>query len=384
MPLRSAQSDYLFIFAMRMKERLYGKTLVQLRDVAAGLGMPGFAAGQMASWLYKKNVRDIDSMTDVSAVNRALLSERYEVGLTLPLREAVSEDGTKKYLFASEAGRSSPSVLTASEQSAGSPAQDDGLTPSVERLIEAVMIPDRDRATLCLSSQAGCRMGCDFCMTARQGLQCDLSVCDILNQFASLPERGNLTNIVYMGMGEPLDNTDAVLQSLEVLTADWGYAWSPTRITLSTAGVAPALERFLAESKVHLAVSLHNPFHDERAAIMPIEKAYPIENIVETIRRHDFSHQRRVSFEYIVMKGLNDSPRHVAGLAKLLNGLPCRMNLIRFHKVPGSPYFSPVQDEMERFRDALSRKGITTTIRASRGEDIDAACGLLSTKALLK
>lgn len=225
-------------------------------------------------------------------------------------------------------------------------------------------------------------MGCDFCMTARQGLQHSLTACGILNQFASLPERDSLTNIVYMGMGEPLDNTDAVMQSLEVLTADWGYAWSPTRITLSTAGVAPALERFLAESKVHLAVSLHNPFHEERAVIMPIEKAYPIETVVEMIRRHDFSHQRRVSFEYIVMKGLNDSPRHVAGLSKLLNGLPCRINLIRFHKVPGSPYFSPDEAGMERFRDALSKKGIITTIRASRGEDIDAACGLLSTKGM--
>ncbi len=337
-----------------MESKLYGMTLAGLRDVAAELGMPRFAAGQIASWLYKKNVRDIGAMTDISAANRALLSEKYEVGLTPLLKETVSKDGTKKYLFASEAGG----------------------------FVEAAMIPDRDRATLCLSSQAGCRMGCGFCMTARQGLQHSLTVCDILNQFASLPERDDLSNIVYMGMGEPLDNTGAVMQSLEVMTADWGYAWSPTRITLSTAGVAPALERFLDESKVHLAVSLHNPFHDERSAIMPLEKAYPIENIVEIIRRHDFSHQRRVSFEYIVMKGLNDTPRHVAGLSKLLNGLPCRINLIRFHKIPGSPYFSPGQEEMERFRDALSRKGITTTIRASRGEDIDAACGLLSTKAI--
>ncbi len=363
------------------KEPLYGKTLAQLRDVAAGLGMPKFAAGQMASWLYKKNVRDIDLMTDISAANRALLSEKYEAGLSAPLRETVSKDGTKKYLFATTPPSGHPS--TGGEDH---PVSRSDCHPSAGGegggFIESAMIPDRDRATLCLSSQAGCRMGCGFCMTARQGLQHNLTVCDILNQFASLPERDSLTNIVYMGMGEPLDNTDAVLQSLEVLTADWGYAWSPTRITLSTAGVAPALERFLGESKVHLAVSLHNPFHDERAAIMPIEKAYPIESIVELIRRRDFSHQRRVSFEYIVMKGLNDSPRHVAGLTKLLNGLACRINLIRFHEVPDSPYFSPGQDEMERFRDALSRKGITTTIRASRGEDIDAACGLLSTKAI--
>ncbi len=343
-----------------MKEKLFGKTLAELRDVVAQVGLPRFAAGQMASWLYRKNAGDIASMTDISAVNRALLAERFEVGRSVPLRETVSADGTKKYLFPSSEGG----------------------------FIEAAMIPDKERATLCLSSQAGCRMGCTFCATGRQGLQHNLTTGDILNQFASLPERDALTNIVYMGMGEPLDNLDAVLRSLEILTAEWGYGWSPMRITLSTAGIAPALERFLAESRVHLAVSLHNPFSDERAAIMPIERAYPIESIVEVIRRHFLrgsslhSQQRRVSFEYIVMSGLNDSPRHVAGLAKLLNGLSCRINLIRFHKVPDSPYFSPDTAAMERFRDALSKKGFSTTIRTSRGEDIEAACGLLSTKEM--
>jgi 23S rRNA (adenine2503-C2)-methyltransferase len=290
-------------------------------------------------------------MTDISAAGRALLSERFEIGTTPHLRETVSADGTKKYLFGTSGGG----------------------------LVEAAMIPDGERATLCVSSQAGCRMGCAFCATGRQGLAHNLTAGDILNQFASVPERDRITNIVYMGMGEPLDNPDEVLRSLEILTADRGYALSPTRITLSTAGVIPAMERFLAESRVHLAVSLHNPFSDERARIMPIEGAYPIEKVVETIRRHDFSGQRRVSFEYIVMSGLNDTPRHVAGLTKLLGGLSCRVNLIRFHKIPGSPFFSPPQEAMERLRDTLTRKGIRTTIRASRGEDIEAACGLLST-----
>lgn len=350
-----------------MKERLFGKTLTELREVASGAGLPRFAAAQTAAWLYRKNAVEIAAMTDIPASGRAFLAERYEVGRMAPLREATSADGTKKYLF----------------------------TTSQEGFVEAAMIPDlsRDRgagsarATLCVSSQAGCRMGCDFCATGRQGLGHNLTAGDILNQFASLPERDALTNIVYMGMGEPLDNLDAVLGSLEILTSDWGYGLSPSRITVSTAGVAPALDRFLAESKAHLAVSLHNPFSDERARIMPIERAYPIEQVVEIIRRHflrsqsPHSGQRRVSFEYIVMKGLNDSPRHVAGLAKLLNGLSCRINLIRFHKIPGSPYFSPDTAAMERFRDALTKKGITTTIRASRGEDIEAACGLLSTKS---
>ncbi|MDR2883369.1 MAG: 23S rRNA (adenine(2503)-C(2))-methyltransferase RlmN [Alistipes sp.] len=341
-----------------MKEMLYGKTPAELREVAAGLGMPRHAAGQMAAWLYRRGAVDIAAMTDISAAHRTALAERFEIGLTPPVRETVSADGTRKYLF----------------EAAGGAA------------IEAAMIPDdgrereTKRATLCLSSQAGCRMGCVFCATGRQGLLRSLTAGGILNQFASLPERDALTNIVYMGMGEPLDNPDEVLKSLDILTSEWGYGWSPTRITLSTAGVAPAMERFLRESRVHLAVSLHNPFHDERAAIMPVERAWPIEGIVGTLRRYPLEPQRRISFEYIVMSGLNDSPRHVAGLVKLLGGLSCRLNLIRFHTIPGSPFFSPPADAMERLRDNLTRRGIRTTVRASRGEDIEAACGLLSTR----
>ena len=223
-------------------------------------------------------------------------------------------------------------------------------------------------------------MGCRFCATGRQGLQQSLSAAEILNQIVSLPERDRLTNLVFMGMGEPLDNPDNVLRALEILTAEWGFAWSPTRITLSTAGVVPQLRRFLDASNVHLAVSLHNPFPDERAEIMPVEKAWPIAQVVEILREYDFTHQRRVSFEYIVMSGLNDSPRHIRELSRLLNGIKCRINLIRFHKIPGSPYFSPDAEAMIRFRDALTARGIQTTIRASRGEDIQAACGLLSTQ----
>ena len=333
-------------------EHLYGKTLSELQAIAAEFGLPRFAAGQMARWLYKRHVTEIAAMTDLSAVARARLSERYDIGLMPPLAVSASEDGTRKYLYA---------------------------TQSSGRHIESAYIPDGERATLCVSSQAGCRMGCRFCMTSRQGLHHSLSTLEILNQIASLPERDRLTNVVYMGMGEPLDNLDNVLRSLEVLTSEWGYGWSPTRITLSTAGVLPSLKRFLDESSVHLAVSLHNPFHDERQQIMPIEKPYPIAEVMKLLRQYDFTHQRRVSFEYIVMSGLNDSARHVAELARLLNGVACRINLTRFHKIPDSPYFSPPQPQMEAFRDALIRKGIMTTIRRSRGEDIKAACGLLST-----
>ena len=336
---------------MPRHEYLYGQTLPQLEALCNRLEMSRFAAKQIARWLYDKHATTIEAMSDLSARHRALLAETYEVGLTAPEKVSISTDGTKKYLYRT----------------------------SQNHFIESAYIPDGDRATLCISSQAGCRMGCRFCATGRQGLQHSLSTNEILNQIESLPERERLTNVVFMGMGEPLDNLDSLLPALEVLTSAWGFGWSPTRITVSTAGVASRLERFLEATQVHLAVSLHNPFPHERAEIMPIEKAWPIREVVEILRRYDFTHQRRVSFEYIVMSGLNDSPRHIRELCRLLDGIKCRINLIRFHKIPGSPYFSPDDRAMIAFRDALTAKGIHTTIRTSRGEDIQAACGLLST-----
>lgn len=336
---------------MPRHEYLYGQTLPQLEALCNRLEMPRFAAKQIARWLYDKHATTIEAMSDLSARHRALLAETYEVGLTAPEKVSISTDGTKKYLYRT----------------------------SQNHFIESAYIPDGDRATLCISSQAGCRMGCRFCATGRQGLQHSLSTNEILNQIESLPERERLTNVVFMGMGEPLDNLDSLLPALEVLTSAWGFGWSPTRITVSTAGVASRLERFLEATQVHLAVSLHNPFPHERAEIMPIEKAWPIREVVEILRRYDFTHQRRVSFEYIVMSGLNDSPRYIRELCRLLDGIKCRINLIRFHKIPGSPYFSPDDRAMIAFRDALTAKGIHTTIRTSRGEDIQAACGLLST-----
>ena len=332
------------------KHTLYGMTLAQLQTLCEEEHLPRFAAKQIANWLYVKRVGSIDEMTNLSKASREALAARYTLGLEPPLRESVSVDGTKKYLFRTRQGE----------------------------YIESAYIPDGERATLCVSSQAGCRMGCKFCATARQGLQHSLSAGEIINQIFSIPDSARLTNLVFMGMGEPLDNMESVLAAIEIITSPWGMAWSPTRITLSTAGVAKELERFLNSTKVHLAVSLHNPFHDERAEIMPIEKAYPIREVADILRRYDFTGQRRVSFEYIVMEGLNDSAAHIKELCRLLDGIKCRINLIRFHKIPDSPYFSPSDEKMIAFRDRLTAKGIQTTIRASRGEDIKAACGLLS------
>ena len=337
---------------MNTKPCLYGSSLEELKALCKELELPQFAAKQIAGWLYTRFVTDIDAMTNLSKIARERLKERCDLGLSAPLKVSTSTDGTKKYLFRTSEGE----------------------------YIESALIPDGERMTLCVSSQAGCKMGCKFCATGRMGFRHNLPATEIINQILSIPERDKLTNIVFMGMGEPLDNTDNVIEAIECITASWGMAWSPTRITLSTAGVAKNLRRLLDETKVHLAVSLHNPFHEEREAIMPVERAWPIAEVAALLRKYDFTHQRRVSFEYIVMKGLNDSPRHIKELCRLLDGIKCRINLIRFHKIPDSPYYSPDDAAMCRFRDTLTAKGIQTTIRASRGEDIQAACGLLSTE----
>lgn len=336
---------------MTTKHRLYGATLVELQALCENLGLPRFTPKQIAKWLYSRFVTDIESMTDLSKKARELLSQHAELGLSSPLKVSTSTDGTKKYLFRTSEGE----------------------------YIESALIPDGERMTLCVSSQAGCRMGCKFCATGRMGFRHQLSATEIINQILSIPERDKLTNLVFMGMGEPLDNIDNLMRTLDILTAEWGLAWSPTRITVSTAGVAKSLPRLLDESKVHIAVSLHNPFPEERKEIMPIENAYSIKEVCDILRRYDFTHQRRVSFEYIVLEGMNCSPRHIKELSRLLDGIKCRINLIRFHKIPDSPFFSPDIERIIEFRDTLTKRGIQTTLRASRGEDIEAACGLLST-----
>ncbi|MBQ6178558.1 MAG: 23S rRNA (adenine(2503)-C(2))-methyltransferase RlmN [Bacteroidales bacterium] len=333
-----------------MRESLLGKTPDELREVALKVGLPAFAGKQLAGWLYGRRVRSFDEMTNISKAGRERLKEEYDLGVTMPSTCQVSRDGTKKYLFPMNEGDA----------------------------VEAVMIPDDDRKTLCVSSQAGCRMGCKFCMTGRQGFHGNLSVAMILSQFIAIDEAADLTNAVFMGMGEPLDNYVNVKRAIEVLTADWGFGWSPKRITLSTIGVLPNLRRYLDETRCHLAVSLHNPFPEERASIMPVQKAWPVEDVINLIREYDFTGQRRVSFEYTMFAGLNDTKRHADGLIRLLKGLECRVNLIRFHKIPDAPFETSPQIVMESFRDRLSNHGITCTIRASRGEDIMAACGMLA------
>jgi len=339
-----------------VKEALFGKTPGELKAIVGRFGLPAFTATQLSEWLYKKHARTFDAMTNLSKKARLLLEENFVIGLTPFSNVQTSADGTKKYLFPTTGNR----------------------------FIEAAYIPDDDHFTLCVSSQVGCKMGCLFCMTGKQGFQSQLSAGEIVNQISSLPERDKLTNIVYMGMGEPFDNLDQVMRSLEILTADWGYAMSARRITVSTIGMIPAMKHFLENAQCHLAISLHSPFHEERRKLMPIENVYPVSEVIRELRSYDMGRQRRVSFEYIMFKGINDTPAHVKELARLLNGLRCRINLIRFHPIPDTPLLSSTEETIQQFRAGLLKKDIRTTVRASRGQDIFAACGLLSTKALVK
>lgn len=334
-----------------MKEKLLGKTPEELKAVVQAAGLPPFAGKQLAQWMYEKRAKSFDEMTNISKAGREKLAELFELGVEAPLGLAESSDGTKKYLF-----------------------------PASEFAVEAVMIPDDGRKTLCVSSQAGCKMGCKFCMTGRQGFHGNLTPAQILNQFISVDESAELTNAVFMGMGEPLDNTDNVLRAIEVLTAPWGFAWSPKRVTLSTIGVLPSLRRYLDESRCHLAISIHNPFPDERLELMPVQKAWPVAEVIRMLKEYDWTAQRRVSFEYTMFAGWNDDRRHADALARLLRDIECRVNLIRFHKIPDFPYECASPRAMEAFRDRLNSLGVTCTIRASRGEDILAACGMLAGK----
>jgi 23S rRNA (adenine2503-C2)-methyltransferase len=335
---------------MEGKKNIFGRTIGELREITVKTGLPSYTAKQISTWLYKNNAYAFDEMTDLSLSARKMIGEEYTIEKTAPVKSETSSDGTVKFMFP---------VLNG-------------------KFIETVLIPEKERNTLCISTQAGCKMACIFCMTGRQGFHGDLDSGAILNQLVSIPGNPPLSNIVLMGMGEPLDNIDNVLNALEVMTSGYGYAMSPSRITLSTTGLLPALKKFLENSRCHLALSLNSPFSDERSDLMPVEKAYPAKKVVDFLKDQTFSRQRRISIEYIMFRGLNDTPRHAKGLASLLNGLRCRINLISYHKLPGDPLEPSDSKTMHWFKDRLNEKGILTTIRVSRGYDIKAACGMLA------
>ncbi len=331
---------------------LVGMTLDELKEVAKEMKLPSFQAGQIAQWLYEKRVRDIDQMTNISKSNRERLKEKYCVGLEAPMNATKSEDATVKYLFGTPGGNA----------------------------VESVYIPDKERATLCISSQKGCKMNCIFCMTGKQGFSGNLTANEILNQILSIPQSSSLTNIVFMGMGEPLDNPEPVFKVIEILTAKWGLGWSPKRITVSSIGKLKELRRLATETAVHIAISVHSPFHEERLALMPVENAFPIKDVIEELKNYDFAHQRRLSIEYIMFDGVNDDLIHAEALQKLIRNIPVRVNLIRFHTIPHSKLRPSSIEKMEQFQSFLNGRGVLCTIRKSRGEDILAACGMLAGK----
>lgn len=332
--------------------------LAELQDVAYKGGMPRFVGKQLAEWIYSKRAESFDEMVNISKRNKQWLSENYTIGRYGPSKSTRSADGTVKYLFPVGDGSS----------------------------VESVYIPDHERATLCVSSQAGCRMNCYFCATGTLGFRKQLTAAQIVNQILSVPPRkaedagtmNPLTNIVFMGMGEPLDNLPAVLRVIEILTAPWGLAWSPKRITVSTVGKLPQLKELLDSTQVHVALSVHTADSLQRESMMPAQKAFPVHTVMKVLSSYDFSHQRRLSLEYIMWRGVNDDIAHADMLVKLIGDTPCRVNLIRFHAIPGVDLHTASDERMLMFRNYLNSKGITATIRASRGEDIEAACGMLA------
>lgn len=333
---------------------LLGLTLDELTSLVQELGEPKYRAKQLAEWLYVKRATTLDEMTSLPKALRSKLEETCTIGRNPVALTQVSRDGTEKYLFRK--------------------------LDRPEQTFETVYIPEEDgRATLCISSQVGCRMGCRFCATGQMGFHGHLTAADVINQVLSVPHSDALTNVVFMGMGEPLDNYKVVASVLEIMTSDYGLAWSPKRITVSTIGPRVGLTRFLDEQRANLAVSLHSPFPEERAEIMPVEGLFPIEEVIETLGKYDFSGQRRLSFEYIVFGGLNDDLRHAKALVELIRPLRSRVNLIPYHPIEGLPYHASDRAVIERFAEYLNAHGVIATIRRSRGQDIDAACGMLST-----
>ncbi|QEN06067.1 23S rRNA (adenine(2503)-C(2))-methyltransferase RlmN [Thiospirochaeta perfilievii] len=337
------------------KKNLIGMTLLELESFVLTLNMKKFRAKQITDWIYNKKVTSFDEFTNFSKDDREKLKNSAVINSLKPSKVMVSKDGTKKYLFTIDSWKS----------------------------IEVAYIPEKRRNTLCISSQVGCRMGCQFCMTDKQSLQRSLTSYEIINQILSLPEGDSITNIVFMGMGEPLDNYEEVTKVLDILTKPWGLNISPHKITLSTVGLIPKLKQFLQERECNLALSVHNPISDERSSFMPIERAYKVKDVIDVIRDFDMPKNRTFSVEYILFKDLNDSLKHVKALVKLLHGLRVKVNLISYHEIPGEDYKGLSYDNMVWFKDELKKRGVITTIRKSRGQDIDAACGLLSTKESL-
>ncbi len=293
-------------------------------------------------------------MTDVGKPLRAALADAFELPALPPPEVVRAADDTRKLLFTLEAGRA----------------------------IESVLIPDAPRLTVCISSQAGCAMGCAFCATARLGLQRHLSAAEIAAQLLAarraLDPGERITNVVFMGMGEPLANYDHVVAAIEILTAPWGFGLSGRRITVSTVGLLPQLQRLVRETPASIAVSLTATTDALRDALMPVNRRYPLAELFATCRALPIAQRRRITFEYVLLAGVNDAPADAARLVRLLHGLRAKVNLIPFNPFPGAPYAPPTPAVVERFKQRLLAAGVNASTRVTRGRDIQAACGQLA------
>jgi 23S rRNA (adenine2503-C2)-methyltransferase len=314
------------------------------------LGQPAFRARQLFKWIYQQRVTDFAAMTNISKALREDLSARCRISTLTPLTVQDSQDGTRKYLFKLE---------------------DDAT-------IEAVRIPmETDKATLCISTQAGCAMGCGFCMTATSGLSRHLSAGEIVNQVCAALEDGPLGNIVMMGMGEPLHNLDNVIDALKILYLDDGLGFGARRVTLSTCGLVPEMLELKKRIKVNLAVSLNAADDEVRSRLMPINHRYPLAELISACGEYSRDTKQRVTFEYILIKGVNDSLMMAKKLVKLLHPVRCKINLIAFNEHQGTDFKSPDEDTIRAFQKYLLDRGMVATLRAGKGRDIDAACGQL-------
>ncbi len=330
-------------------------------------GEAPYRARQVLAWVHRRGATRFEEMANLPKVLRRRLADGFRIGRLEPATVAVSADGTRKLLF----------QLPPEPAAAGRPASIESvLIPQVER-------PDgaRDRLTLCISSQAGCGMGCGFCATAAMGLVRNLHPAEIVGQVRAAqalaaPER--LTNLVLMGMGEPLANYAAVVAALEILTAEWGYAISPRRITVSTVGLAPEIPRFIAETRVNLAVSLHAPTDRQRARLVPVNRRYPLATLLAACREVPLARRKRITFEYVMLAGENDTDADARALVRLLHGLRAKVNLIPWNPFPGAPFTPSPRARVQRFQAVLRQHGLSATIRESRGQDIQAACGQLA------
>lgn len=333
-----------------MKIPLIGKSFDEITDIVLELKGQANYALEIAKWLYKKEALTFDEIDSIPLSFRKSLESNNCIGIYQPIHVNQSNDKTLKYLFKNQA----------------------------EQQFESVFMPSLKRNTLCISTQSGCRMGCDFCLTGKIGFKGNLSTTDILNQYFSIPKHKEINRIVIMGMGEPFDNFDEVKKTVEILTAEWGVAFGASNITVSTVGLHEPLKEFLKNPFCNLAISLNSPFSDERKKLMPIERSNSITETVRLIKENPLEKPLRISFEYVALSGVNTDEMHAKAIAELLRGIKYHLNIIPWNNHNDSLYHSPKEIELNTFINCLNDLGVLTSIRQSRGQDIGAACGQMA------